>query len=116
LKSYEEMAREADAMKDTDAELEGLVPVQARVAKEPRAVFSLRLAPSELTKISEAAREKGLNVSDFIRMAALAAAESKPESLAVESWAALRDIWVHNLAIRDDLIKVFGEEVRADRP
>jgi hypothetical protein len=39
MKSYEEMVREAEQVKGTECELEGLVPVKARVAKDVRHVF-----------------------------------------------------------------------------
>ncbi len=74
MKSYEEMAREADAVKDTEAELEGLVPVKARVSKDPRSVYSVRLRFGELTEIMNAAKERGESVSEFMRQASLAAA------------------------------------------
>lgn len=77
MKSYEEMVREAEAVKDTERELEGLVPVKARVAKNPRAVYSVRLSFPELTEISEAAKQNDLTVSDFMRQASLAAAKGE---------------------------------------
>ena len=77
MKSYEEMAREAEAVKDTEAELEGLVPVKARVSKDPRSVYSVRLRFGELSEIMKAAEAKGLTVSEFMRQASLAAARGE---------------------------------------
>jgi uncharacterized protein (DUF1778 family) len=74
-KSYEEMVREAEVVKDTEAELEGLVPVKARVAKPVRAVYSVRMSSQELTEISKAAKQRGMTVSDFMRQASLSAAQ-----------------------------------------
>ena len=77
MKNYKELVREAEAFKDTERELEGLVPVKARVAKPVRAVYSVRMSSAELTQISEAARRRGITVSDFMRQASLAAASSE---------------------------------------
>ena len=74
MQSYEDMAREMDALKDTDEEIEGLVPVKAKVAKEPRAVFSVRLSGAEMVELSEAATVSKVAIGDFMRTAALAAA------------------------------------------
>ena len=74
-KSYEEMVREAEAVKDTEAEVDGLVPVKVRVAKPVRAVYSVRMSSQELTEISKAAKQRGMTVSDFMRQASLSAAQ-----------------------------------------
>ncbi len=70
-KSYDEMAREAEAVKDTGAEMEGLVPVKARVAKPVRSVYSVRLSSQELSEISKAAKRRDMTMSDFMRQASL---------------------------------------------
>lgn len=75
MTNYDEIAREYDAMKEAGTDLDNLVPVEARVASNARAVFSLRLSPEELNQISRAAKKRGLNVSDFLRQAGLAAAQ-----------------------------------------
>jgi hypothetical protein len=77
MKSYEEMAREAEAVKDTEAELEGLVPVKARVSKDPRSVYSVRLRFGELSEIMKAAEQRGLTTSEFMRQASLSAARGE---------------------------------------
>lgn len=66
-------AAEVDALKDSGEELVGLRRVRARVAKEPRAVVSLRLSPEELNRFTSAAAERGMTFSDFMRSAADAA-------------------------------------------
>jgi uncharacterized protein (DUF1778 family) len=77
-KTYDEMAREADEVKDTERELEGLTPVRNRsTAKEARAVFAVRLSQSEMEIIQAGAGDAGRSIGDFIRAAALAAAQSK---------------------------------------
>jgi uncharacterized protein (DUF1778 family) len=73
MKSYEEMVREAEQVKGTECELEGPVPVKARVAKDVRHVFSLRIGAQELTEISQAAKERGMTIADFMRQASLSA-------------------------------------------
>jgi hypothetical protein len=62
----------------------GLEPVAIRVAKGPRTVFSLRLAPSELDELARVAAEEQLTLSDFIRRAALKAARSRGEGKGAE--------------------------------
>lgn len=71
----EEIALYYERLRAEGRELEGLVPRKARVAKNPRAVFSVRLSHQELTEIVKAARERSLTVSDFMRQASLAAAK-----------------------------------------
>jgi uncharacterized protein (DUF1778 family) len=73
VKNYEEMVREAEAVKDTEKEIEGLIPVRARLAKPVRHVFSLRMSAQEITEIFEAAKQRGMTMSDFMRQASLAA-------------------------------------------
>jgi uncharacterized protein (DUF1778 family) len=82
MKSYEDMAREAEEVKDTERELEGLVPVKARVARPVRAVYSVRMSSQELTQITRASRKRGITVSDFMRQASLSAAQG---ALSLES-------------------------------
>ena len=77
MTNYDDIAREYDAMKDAGTELDNLVPVEARVASNVRAVFSLRLSPEELSQISRAAKKRDLSVSDFLRQAGLAAAHDE---------------------------------------
>ena len=84
MKTYEEMAREAESVKDTEAELEGLVPVRARVAREPRSVYSVRLGAGELTEIMDAAKARNLTTSEFMRQASLAACRSYLDFRAAE--------------------------------
>ena len=80
MKNYEDMGKEAEQVKDTDIENAGVKPVNARVVKTRRAVYSIRLASSELTTITQAARAKGMGNSEFIRAAALAAAAEELDS------------------------------------
>jgi hypothetical protein len=89
MKSYEEMAREAEAVKDTEAELEGLVPVKARVSKDPRSVYSVRLRFGELSEIIKAAEARGLTTSEFMRQASLSVARGDVDLQAGEQREAL---------------------------
>ena len=68
---WRKAAEEMDALKDTGREFEGLVRVNAKVAKNPRAVVSVRMSPEELKEITTAAGAIDQNVSEFIREAAL---------------------------------------------
>lgn len=72
--TYEDIRREYEAKKRAGTEFEGLVPVKARVGKDVRVVFSIRLSPTELDRITVASRAAEKDISDFIRSAALTAA------------------------------------------
>jgi uncharacterized protein (DUF1778 family) len=60
-----------DALKDSGREMDGLVRVNAKVSKNPRAVVSVRMSPEELSEISKGAGAIDESVSEFIREAAL---------------------------------------------
>jgi hypothetical protein len=92
MRSYDDLAKEADATHEAGAELEGLTPVRARVAKEVRAIFSLRLSPSELAEVATAAQERGQKVGDFVRLAALAAARGEVSVDSMEQTAVLAEL------------------------
>ena len=91
MKSYEEIANEIDLLKDTDQELEGLLPVKVRGSKNAGVVYSLRLTIDEFTRISSAARENGMTVAAYLRNAALAAAD-RPKLDQAKRAAALQEI------------------------
>ena len=74
MQSYEDLIREAEEYKDTEQELEGLVPVKARVDPNFGVVYSLRMSRQEMTQVSLAAEKRGMKLSVFLRTAALAAA------------------------------------------
>jgi uncharacterized protein (DUF1778 family) len=65
-----------DALVAKGGELEGVVRVDAAVARIRRDVFSLRIGSDELVEVAEAAAAKGQNVGEFIRDAAINAARS----------------------------------------
>jgi hypothetical protein len=73
-KTYEDMAAEAEAIKDTPAEGEGLVRVSARVSENLGSVFSVRFDMNDMAKIHAAAQARGMKMGAFIRAAALAVA------------------------------------------
>src|SRR5689334_17714273 len=72
-KTYEEIEREYADIRRQGKEFEGLVEVKAKVAKNPRSIWSLPLMPGELTEIERAAKARKMTISDFIRKAALSA-------------------------------------------
>ena len=92
MKSYDDLVREAESVKDTEAELEGLVPVKARVAANPGVVYSLRLSRDEMDRISDAAARQGVSVAAFLRMAALAAVEGQVGSESAERAVTLQEV------------------------
>ena len=88
-KTDEEVIAEYDKLMAEGKELEGLVPVKARVAKPVRAVYSVRMSSPELTAISEAAKQRGVTVSEFMRLAAIAAASDQVDLAVGEQATAL---------------------------
>jgi predicted DNA-binding protein len=92
MKSYEEIANEIDLLKDTDQELEGLVPVKVRGNKKASVVYSLRLSIDEFSRISSAAKKNGLTVAAYLRNTALAAADDKRKLEEGERAAALQEV------------------------
>ena len=64
--------------------VDDLRPVKARVARQVRNVFSLRIGAGELDAIADAAERRGVSVGDFIRQAALKEA-ARGDADAVES-------------------------------
>jgi uncharacterized protein (DUF1778 family) len=102
-RKYEEIARDYEARLKRGEELEDLVPVKALLKASPRAVFSLRLAPAELSAISTAAKRQGLNLSDFIRMAALAAAQGDLDLDVGQKATTLEEVREHVRALAESV-------------
>lgn len=75
MKSDKKLAEEIDKLKGTGHELDGYVPVEGPTVKNPRAVLSIRMGNDELDQIEAKANEIGVNVSEFIRTAALQRAQ-----------------------------------------
>jgi hypothetical protein len=76
-KSHRDMAEEVDRKVAKGTEFDDVVPVEGQVSKQPRAVFSVRLSPTELGRFSKAAHESGMTLSDWMRAAALAALDDE---------------------------------------
>jgi len=91
-KTREEWAQHFEDLKAQGRELEGLVPVAARVAKNPDTVYSTRYSKQEIALIRDAARKRGLTASAFIRSAALAAAAGELDLAAGDKAAALGEV------------------------
>ena len=106
VKTYEEIAREYDAMKEAGTELDNLVPVKARVAKEPRDVFSIRMTPAELNTIEVAAKKRGVSISALIRTAALAAASEELDLTAGERESAIAEVRAQVKALADTVSRI----------
>jgi hypothetical protein len=74
MESREEARRKAEAVKDTEQELEGLVPVKMTVSPNLGIVYSLRFSADEMKVLREAAKTRGMKLSEFIREGAMNAA------------------------------------------
>ena len=68
-RKLEEAAEEAERLMDED--LADWKPVNVRVAKNIKHVYSMRIGAAELDEIADAAEAAGKDVSAFIREAAL---------------------------------------------
>ena len=75
--SDDEIAAEFDRLFAEGKEMEGFERVTARVSKDPRAVFSIRLRSKELSEIAKAAEANSLTISEFMRQASLSAARGE---------------------------------------
>src|SRR5687768_18561375 len=109
MKNYEDMVREAEEFKDTERELEGLVPVKARVANPVRHVYSVRMSGKELTEIGRAADSRGMTISEFMRQAAMAAVQGDLDLKVGEHRAAL-------LAVRERARELYEAVEKLEAP
>ena len=85
-------------------ELNNLVRVKARVAKNPFVVFSVRMSPEELSIIAKAAGPR--KVGDFIRRAALAAAAGDLKLESAGEAKAIANARKHARALTAELEKI----------
>jgi hypothetical protein len=74
MESREEARRKQEAVKDTEAELEGLTPVKITVSPNLGIVYSLRFTADEMKFLRDAAGRRGVKLSEFIREVAMNAA------------------------------------------
>ncbi|MGE0059664.1 MAG: DUF1778 domain-containing protein [Dehalococcoidia bacterium] len=82
----QEILDEYERRRAEGTDLDGLERVTARVSSKARANFSIRLSRDEFNVILQAARRRGVTVTDFIREGAMSAAEDElaaidPETL-----------------------------------
>jgi len=75
MKTDDEIARQYDEAKAQGNELETLVPVRGRAPRKAESIYSLRFTSDEMRVVAAAARAAGLKLSQFIRNAALDAAQ-----------------------------------------
>ncbi len=73
-KTREALRREAEAIKDTAEEVQGLTPVTGTIKQNADVVYSLRFTRNEMTQLRAAAEVRGMKVSELIREGALSAA------------------------------------------
>jgi hypothetical protein len=77
MTSNERIIREEESIKDTEKELEGLVPVTAVVKQNADVVYSVRFSRPEIALLRQAAARKGMKLSELIRSSTLKAAKSE---------------------------------------
>ncbi len=82
----------AEFYESRKGDVEGLVPVKARVSKTPRTVFSLRLDAKELMELLGAAKQRDVTVSAFIRDAATAEARRQRLDGAEDNEAVIEEL------------------------
>jgi uncharacterized protein (DUF1778 family) len=107
--TLDELAAEFEKRMAEGRELEGLVPVKARVAKPVRHVYSVRMSGKELTDISKAAEARGMTTSDFMRKAALAAVEGQLDLEAGEHRSAI-------MAVREKARELYEAVEKLEEP
>jgi hypothetical protein len=88
MKDIDQFAREWDKRIAEGTEATGLRRIQANVSKEPRSVVPIRMSQQEHAKITDAvarlqAQGQKTNVSEFIRSAALRAAENDDRNMRI---------------------------------
>ena len=103
-KSERELREELDRLKDTDRELEGFVRIEGQSSKSPRAVLSLRMGSHELTEVEAAAAALGINVSEFIRGAALMRARDVNDGA-----SAVQDVKAKARELSEALQRLYGK-------
>jgi uncharacterized protein (DUF1778 family) len=91
-KTREEWAKHFDDLKAQGKELDGLVPVKARVAPNPDTIYSTRYSRDEIALIRDAAKKLGITASAFIRSAALAAASGELDLAGGERAVAVAEV------------------------
>src|SRR5688500_9898514 len=74
MESLEEARRKAEAVKDTEQELEGLIPIKMTVSPNLGIVYSLRFSTDEMKVLRDAAKNRGMKLSEFIREVSMDAA------------------------------------------
>lgn len=92
--SREEARRKAEAVKDSEQELEGLKPVNMTISPNLGIVYSLRMTADEMLFLRKAAESRGMKLSEFMREAAMnAAAEAQGKPTPRDE--ALREVREH---------------------
>ena len=71
----DDVIRDFDERIESGRDLEGFISVPGRVSKNLSVVYSLRLSPEEFTLFEQAAKARGVPLSDFLRAAAHGAVE-----------------------------------------
>ena len=74
MESLDDARRKAEAVKDTEQELEGLIPVKMTVSPNLGIVYSLRFSSDEMKVLRDAAKNRGMKLSEFIREVSMDAA------------------------------------------
>ncbi len=88
----EEIIRYYEDLKAQGKLYDNLVPVKARVSKNLGIVFSVRFTPEDLDAIEDAAKARGMTISDFIRKAAMGAVAGGEQLAAGEKATALEEV------------------------
>lgn len=106
-KTYAEAAAEMDSLKDTGREFEGVKRVNARVDPNFGIIFSVRFSQEEFAAISDAAKTKGVKLSEIIRAGALR--EARGDESVAETKKAVKAARKELLAARRSLDRTAQE-------
>jgi hypothetical protein len=88
-KAYAQLVKEWDEKIEAGHEAEGLTPVTVKVNPTPQTMVSLRLSEEDFVMFSQAAKDRGLGMSAFLRQAAYALIQGESDLKDGERYSAL---------------------------
>ena len=88
-RSYAQLAKEWDEKIEGGHEAEGLTRANVKVSQTPQTMVSLRLSEEDFAMFNQAAKDRGLGMSAFLREAAYAAIHGKSDLEDGERYSAL---------------------------
>ena len=107
-KSYAQLAKDWDEKIEGGREAEGLTRANVKVSQTPQTMISLRLSEEDFLMFSQAAKNRGLGMSAFLRQAAYAVIQGECDLKDGERYSALDDARLKLRAAARALDRVMG--------